>query len=78
MTTEIGYQEYSIKQKCLHFNPLTESGPTNRKSNEWETIGLCTIEDTIAISEYCDRVILNEGKFDIRDVKIAYELVTKK
>ena len=70
----IGYQEYSPKQKCLHFNELTKNGFRNDPSEEWVVIGLCTFEAGMKIAMYCDDVMNSNGKFDIRDVMIAYEL----
>ena len=70
----IGYQEYSPKQKCLHFNELTKKGFRNSPSGEWVVIGVCTFEAATKIAMYCDDVTKSNGKFDIRDVMIAYEL----
>lgn len=74
MTKEIGYQEYSIKQHCIHFNELVEGIPLHNKSNDWIVIGICSIDASTNIAMYCDDVVSRKGYFDIRDVKIAYEL----
>ena len=70
----IGYVEYSIRQKCLHFNQYMNGGFRHSRSEDWEVIGLCTFDTGVKISMYCQDVLDNEGKFDIRDVRIAYEL----
>jgi len=74
----IGYQEYSPRQKFLHFNQLTKNGFTNKESKDWIVIGLCTLEESTNIAIYCDKILSMKGKFDIRDVKIAYELYTER
>ena len=70
----IGYVEYSIRQKCLHFNQYMNGGFRHSRSEDWEVIGLCTFDTGVKISMYCQDVLDNEGKFDIRHVRIAYEL----
>jgi len=72
--TIIGYQEYSPRQKCLHFNELTKKGFRHSRSEDWVVIGVCTLFASTKIAIYCDDVISSNGKFDIRDVMIAYEL----
>lgn len=72
--SNIGYVEYSIRQKCLHFNQYMNGGFRHSRSEDWEVIGLCTFDTGVKISMYCQDVLDNEGKFDIRDVRIAYEL----
>jgi hypothetical protein len=74
MTTEVGYQEYSVKQDCLHFNQLHNGKLNHIKRKDWAVIGLCTIDASMHIAMYCDDVKSRKGYFDIRDVKIAYEL----
>lgn len=70
----IGYQEYSPRQKFLHFNELTKKGFRHGSSKDWVVIGVCTLDASMKIAMYCDDVMKSNGKFDIRDVMIAYEL----
>ena len=74
----LGYQEYSTRQKCLHFNQLTNDKPRHKESKDWNVIGLCTLEESMKIATYCGKVASMKGKFDIRDVKIAYEIYTER
>jgi len=71
---EIGYLEYSPKQKCLHFNEIIGTRPKNSPSREWVRIGVCTLSAGDKVALYCQDLLDSKGKFDMRDVKIAYEL----
>jgi hypothetical protein len=70
----IGYQEYSPKQKRLHFNSIVDGKPRSKQSRDWVKIGVCTLGASVKIALYCQDLLDSKGKFDMRDVKIAYEL----